>query len=378
MTLTTKICDVEPFRYQATAQPLGEENASANQINEQYLEDYLSRMRVALCADIENIIAEIDDLVVPTSFLQLTDTPDSYAGAAGDHVAVKATEDGLEFVPVTDPSFLDLTDTPNSYTGSANLPVVVKADESGLEFGAFPTPPPQSTYKLTPRLIALWPPNITAGFIGPAPATVGGGQVQIPVNPANALAANYRQQLTSGTGANAQAGVRTVVFQAIVGSAAPMGGFRLFYRFGWESVHTGQRGFVGFSPNAAAFPTAASDPSALTNILAMAFDAADANWQIMHNDAAGTATKINLGANFAINTTDLLELILDVTPSAGTVTYRVKNLSTGNEATNTISTNLPAGGQPLGLCACSNAAASGVAARITHIFMSLEVGPGME
>jgi len=337
---TARICDIEPFRYQATAQPLGEENASANQINEQYLEDYLSRMRTALCDDIQAII----------------DTP-----------------------PTGVTTFLELTDTPDTYVGASGKPVTVKATEDGLEFGAFPTPPEQSVYKLTPRLIAAWPPNITAGFIGPAPATVGGGQVQIPVNPANALAANYRQQLTSGTGANVQAGVRSVVFQAIRGSASPMGGFRLFYRFAWESVHTGQRGFVGFSPNAAAFPTAASDPSALVNILAMAFDAADSNWQIMHNDAAGTATKIDLTSDFAINTTDLLELMLDVEPSAGEFTYRVRNLSTGNEKTATVTTsNLPAGGQPLGLCACSNAAASGVAARITHIFMSLEVGPGME
>lgn len=35
------------------------------------------------------------------SFLDLTDTPDSYAGAAGLHVAVNATEDGLIFVPAS-------------------------------------------------------------------------------------------------------------------------------------------------------------------------------------------------------------------------------------------------------------------------------------
>jgi hypothetical protein len=38
-------------------------------------------------------------IVMPTSFLALTDTPDSYAGYAGQVVVVKATEDGLTFAP---------------------------------------------------------------------------------------------------------------------------------------------------------------------------------------------------------------------------------------------------------------------------------------
>ena len=35
---------------------------------------------------------------LPDSFLELPDTPDSYAGQAGKAVAVKPSEDGLEFV----------------------------------------------------------------------------------------------------------------------------------------------------------------------------------------------------------------------------------------------------------------------------------------
>lgn len=96
---TRLICDVEPFRYQATPQ-IGETNASANQINEQALEDYLNRLREAICADIDSIIEDCCNGGGggAETFLELTDTPASYAGAGGDYVAVKAGEDGLEFV----------------------------------------------------------------------------------------------------------------------------------------------------------------------------------------------------------------------------------------------------------------------------------------
>jgi len=55
-------CNVEPFRYQATPQPDGIEGASSNQINEQSLEDYLSRLKDAICADLQAIEAVLASL----------------------------------------------------------------------------------------------------------------------------------------------------------------------------------------------------------------------------------------------------------------------------------------------------------------------------
>lgn len=353
---TARICEVEPFRYQATPQPVGDQGASSNQINEQALEDYLSRMRVALCADIQ---ALVDTPTGVDEFIDLLDTPDSYVGQEGKVPVVNAAETALEFFPST-------------FVGQANKLVVVAATEDGFALQSPPTPP---SYFLTPRLVALWPPNITVGFIGPTPATVGGGQIQI-VSSASILAATYRQQMTTGVGANAQAGVRSGVFQAIVGSAAPIGGFKLVYRFACELFTAGHRGFIGFSPNAAAFPTAASNPSALVNICALAFDATDTDWFFMQNDGAGAATRTPTG--MAINTTSILELTLEVVPSGTEVIWRLRDLALGTEATATVSGNLPAGGTPLGLCLCANAAATGTAARLTHISMFLETGPGAE
>jgi hypothetical protein len=99
---TSKICDVEPFRYQATPQ-IGDSNASTGQINDQFLEDYLNRLREAICGDIQSIIDECCN-GGPTppggvsTFLELTDTPASYAGSGGDFVAVNAGATALEFV----------------------------------------------------------------------------------------------------------------------------------------------------------------------------------------------------------------------------------------------------------------------------------------
>lgn len=48
-------CDIEPFRYQSTPQPALEEGASGSQINDQAIEDYLNRLRDAICADLQSI-----------------------------------------------------------------------------------------------------------------------------------------------------------------------------------------------------------------------------------------------------------------------------------------------------------------------------------
>ncbi|MCP4899944.1 MAG: hypothetical protein GY906_23495 [bacterium] len=100
---TSKICDIEPFRYQSTPQPIGVDGASSNQINEQALEDYLHRMRQAVCDDIQSIIDECCNGNGggggggAESFLELDDTPAAYTGAGGDAVLVNGGETGLVF-----------------------------------------------------------------------------------------------------------------------------------------------------------------------------------------------------------------------------------------------------------------------------------------
>lgn len=60
----------------------------------------------------------------PTTFLQLADTPDSYAGAGGKIVSVKLTADGVEF---TTPSttITVYTDTVSGVINSVNVTFTV-------------------------------------------------------------------------------------------------------------------------------------------------------------------------------------------------------------------------------------------------------------
>lgn len=69
------------------------------------------------------------------TFLELSDTPSSYIGQNNRLVAVNALGNALHFVdPPSSSSFLGLSDTPNSYNTNGLKTVRVNAAENGLEF----------------------------------------------------------------------------------------------------------------------------------------------------------------------------------------------------------------------------------------------------
>ena len=88
--------------------------------------------------------------------------------------------------------------------------------------------------------------------------------------------------------------------------------------------------------------------STLTNIIGIGSETGDTNLQVFHNDAAGTATKVDLGVNFPANrtvgaiSTTVYSITLYNAPASTSVLYRVVNNETGAIAEGTISTNLPA------------------------------------
>lgn len=95
-----EICNFEEFVAEVTPQAGSlQDAASAQEILIQQLEGYLARLKAAVCADVQNLQAQIDALGPggATSFLGLSDTPASYAGAAGQVVQVNAGATGLEF-----------------------------------------------------------------------------------------------------------------------------------------------------------------------------------------------------------------------------------------------------------------------------------------
>ncbi len=95
------------------------------------------------------------------------------------------------------------------------------------------------------------------------------------------------------------------------------------------------------------------EPSSQVDGIWMGWDAADTNIQMMHNDATGTATKIDLGSSFAVptGTTFDVYLLQLFSPNSSTqsVEYRVIKYNTtartaAAEATGTITTDIPAVG----------------------------------
>lgn len=139
----------------------------------------------------------------------------------------------------------------------------------------------------------------------------------------------------------AVAGARVAQDAVVRGASAGIGGF---YSCAQGAQATGgatatSRFFMGL----AGITTAPTDaqPSAQLNCIGIGYDAADVNYQIMHNDGTGTATKIDTG--WAVPTTDREDWITFETWCIGggsTVNYRATR-EDGATFSGSISTDLP-------------------------------------
>jgi hypothetical protein len=159
----------------------------------------------------------------------------------------------------------------------------------------------------------------------------------------NFLTWTRRLGYVSATNNNSTCGLRSPSAQFGIGPAAGCGGFNFVVRFAISDavLVPNARLFVGMTSTTGVLGNA--DPSTFTNLIGVGLDSADTTLQIIHNDAAGTATKINLGANFTESTnTALYELALYCASGSPVVNYEVTNLTTGAETSGQITTNLPA------------------------------------
>lgn len=155
------------------------------------------------------------------------------------------------------------------------------------------------------------------------------------------------ESLVTVAATTAVAGFYQGAAQYTLGGATAYGGFHLVTRFGPSTGVTTatRRLFVGMSASVAA-PTDVN-PSTLVNMMGVGYDAADTNMQFMHNDASGTATKIDLGASFprpSADRTKMYELDIFAAPNADNdFSYTVTDLGTGAVASGTVTgTDVPA------------------------------------
>jgi len=171
------------------------------------------------------------------------------------------------------------------------------------------------------------------------------GTVSHPVLAVGSLRTSTRRAIvTSAATANSASELRVAALRCWRGDAPGLGGFFTVFRFGASSAVAGQRMFVGLMSVTTAIATTAN-PEALTNVIGIGNASADANLQILHNDAAGVATKVNLGASFPVPSSSnnaIYDLTLYARPNASAIGWRVSRLDTGSVATGDIVTDMPA------------------------------------
>jgi hypothetical protein len=297
--------------------------ASAVEILVQSLENFLSRFKTAVCEDLTQIVDECcgTDTI---SFLELTDTPESYAGAAGKFVQVKSAEDGLQFFP-------------SSFSGQAGKPVVVNATEDGFTFESFP-----SEFTALDKWISYFfglvagTPLQTIGHGGGASSPTGTTTVPALAT-TNASTSTFKIQFVTVNSTNQICFVIYTQLAVAIGSSQ---GFHWRAVVGGNTTITNQRAYWGM--RAVTTNPTSVDPSSQVNIIGFGYDAGDTTLHVFHNDNAGTATDIPLGANFPVATGELFELTLDCEPGSNEVVYTITRLNTGDTASGTITTDLPA------------------------------------
>ena len=199
------------------------------------------------------------------------------------------------------------------------------------------------------------------------------GTASTPVIAAGGFRVGCRRTIiTSAATANSASELRQAAADVLRGDVAGGGGFHLVSTFAVESTTALQRVAVGLFNTTAAIATTQS-PSALTNCIFAGWDSADTQLQVMYNDAAGTCTKVALGAGFPVNdTAAVYQLDLFAAPNAASVGWRVKRLDTGAVASGTTTTDLPAANLLLSWHAYANNGGTAAAVVLAHLRTYLE------
>lgn len=171
--------------------------------------------------------------------------------------------------------------------------------------------------------------------------------MQQTIASANPWQATQRKRFASAGTAGSSTGMRTAYTQWFRGNAAGFGGFFFRTQFGQNLNVNGAQVFHGLCASTAVLGTGAGAVGALLNMIGVGYDTTDSssgNWQLFRNDGSGTATKVDLGANAARNTTHGFDLIIYCPPGAATEIFvRVVNLHTGTVVLDTsYTTDLPA------------------------------------
>jgi hypothetical protein len=117
----------------------------------------------------------------------------------------------------------------------------------------------------------------------------------------------------------------------------------MYLCFRVSSAVTNQRAFFGVRASTGS-PGTTFDPANGTNLIGVGWSSGDTTIRVFHNDGAGAATEIDLGANFPSNDAQYVyEFFLATDPNGSDFDYLVRrNQSPTNQATGTINSDMPA------------------------------------
>jgi hypothetical protein len=154
----------------------------------------------------------------------------------------------------------------------------------------------------------------------------------------NLLTSSYRTNW--GGTANTTYGARSPL-ACWSGNAAGLGGFFACLKFGIQEYVSGCRLIAGLADSAST-TLLNGDPSALSNFFGIAKDAGDSYLQLMHNDAAGTCTKTDLGVNYSCAANNVYELRIFCASNTSVFYYSLQRLDSAQFTEGSVSTNVPA------------------------------------
>jgi len=174
--------------------------------------------------------------------------------------------------------------------------------------------------------IALWTPALNVGtWLGMTGNTIGSA-TQVAPTATTIYSGMRRSVFATAAAASSQAGIRSdaTFFRSV---SPVMGGFFYSARFGFSSIKSGNRAFIGMSSSTV---IVTNEPSSMTNMCGFGFDSTDNEWVFMHNDASGAATKDSIAGQGSLAVNDsCYDAYIWNPPNSNSVYYRLDRVDTG-------------------------------------------------
>jgi hypothetical protein len=197
--------------------------------------------------------------------------------------------------------------------------------------------------------IATWAPSTSTTVNTNGMPRTAVGTVATPTLATTNLSTSMRRwRVTSAATVDAVAEERSAGWVCWRGNAAGLGGWSYVNRLSLTTLQATGMGFFGLYGSTAALATTLTLATVI-NAVGIGFQrGTHTNWQLVHNDGAGAATLIDLGASFPVNsTTNVLTLYIAAAPNGSDIGVRVVEEVSGAAVEFTITTEIPAATQLL-------------------------------